>query len=152
MLLMQTKEDYEHNLNIYIDNNNFKKYKTNITMLRLGHSQILTIGFITDHPQTLAERLQLKSAFTKTYSLTYNDKKQTLSYTNSINKHKGMQVSDSNWGNLIKACTDLHDFDWIIQNDKANHVLAIDPDNFYEMQYILQIVLDYFAKQKQQTS
>lgn len=155
---MQTRDEYENNLNKYVDNHHLIDIKTEIlyTNALSSHYQMAHIDCSNDNQQGINRYLNLKKLLNNSYQIVYNTTKHELEYSHGIMfrhglpRHLCFRITDDNWGNITKACKDLNNYDWFKNNEHARHVLQIDPTSFYEMQYFLGVFLKYIDDKRNQ--
>lgn len=154
---MQTKTEYESNLSKYIKEHELTKIKTEILFtnsIRMNYQ----MAHISCNDKAIARDIKdyfnVFSFLNNSYQFVYHLKKHRLEYSHGVvvkhglPKHKAFKIINNNWGNINIACRDMHNYDWFSKNEHAMHILDIDPESFYEMQYFLGVFLDYLQEQK----
>lgn len=154
---MQTKTEYESNLNKYIQEHKLTDIKTDVLFtnsIRMNYQ----MAHISCNDKAIAhdfkDYFNVFSFLNNSYQFIYHLKKHQLEYNHGIvikhcwPKHKAFYITNENWGNINIACQDMHNYDWFSKNEHAMHILDIDPESFYEMQYFLSVFLDYIQAQK----
>lgn len=143
---MKTKEEYEQEYTEYIRAHNLDKIKTKILRSNdaiMNRYQMVNIDCVK-HDEGKINVLQYLNS---SYQIVYYLKKHKFAYSHGITfkhgmpRHKAFNLENNNWGNLTKACVDIHNYDWFIKQKHARHILEIDPESFYEMQFFIGVFL-----------
>lgn len=152
---MLTKDEFETNIIKYA-----KEQKLITITPKITFMQASMVGLYETQSINITYKLPVANDGNKlplanrkqAYQFIYTLSKHTIDYQHLLHgkflKVKHFKATEPQWGNLFKSCVDLRDYDWVSHNDHAKHILTIAPTDFYEMEYFLQLTLDYLNKKK----